>query len=72
MKKLVALTLAANGERCLADPSSIVFVLGMNGETEDKEPFKYSRVFLKSPTFDNGDNWVDVKETVDEIRRICK
>lgn len=71
MKKAV-LTLASSGESCLIDPDIVLFALRMDGDTEDKEPFRFSRVFLKTLTFESGDNWVDVKETIDEIRRKCK
>lgn len=71
MSKLAVFTLASNDDRCLINPDNIALVMKMDGENEDQS-VTFSRVFLKALTIPSDEKWVDVKETVDEIRRKCK
>ena len=71
MRKLITMTLASSGERCLVNPNNIAFAMRVQGEDSEKESMTFSRLFLKELTIENDAKWVDVKETLDEIGKKC-
>ena len=71
MRKLTAFSLASSGEKCLINTDNIAFVLPLTGEDDEKKLLKFSRVYLKALAIDNEEKWIDVQETLEEIRRKC-
>lgn len=71
MKKLKWFTLASDGMPVLIDTSNIAFVTSIEMDDEDRGKINFRRVVLKEVAIASDNKWVDVSETLEQIRRKC-